>query len=136
MALPTGYVWTLIGRDPEDMPTRSGKQDELVGLTCADTDTFRSMATALLTPHDVVMEIGSSYGKCTELIVRAVGGEAGRVVGCEISKEALAAAEALCPGAMFSAAARHCAYQLLATNHPPPTDDQRTPTADRQPPPP
>ena len=72
--MTAAYEWTLVGRDPEDMPTLSSDHAQLTGLTCADTDTFRLMATALLTPQDVVMEIGSSYGKCTELIVRAVGG--------------------------------------------------------------
>jgi 16S rRNA A1518/A1519 N6-dimethyltransferase RsmA/KsgA/DIM1 with predicted DNA glycosylase/AP lyase activity len=52
----------------------------LYALAC---DNCRKIAQALPRRSDVCLEIGCSYGKCTELIAAA----AGRVIGVDNSKE-------------------------------------------------
>ena len=55
-------------------------------VVCKTTDEYRRLARSQLTDEDHVLEIGSSYGRCTEIIYLHTGG---RVVGIDVSSESV-----------------------------------------------
>ena len=85
--------WILVGPvdddgAPSDDDSREdGEAAPLAALVTFDTNTFRRMVRRVK-PTDVVLEIGSSWGKCTALLGEALCSP-GRVVGIDTSKEAV-----------------------------------------------
>jgi hypothetical protein len=71
--------------------------DKLV-VVCKTTDEYRRLARSQLTPADHVIEIGSSYGKCTEIIHQHTKG---RVIGIDVSSESVAASRLEYPAIRF-----------------------------------
>ena len=73
------------------------------GVICSITSDFRSLAAKLVSIGDVVVEIGSSYGRCTQILATACCNPAA-VLGLETSKEAIIAARACYPTLNFQRA--------------------------------
>jgi hypothetical protein len=71
--------------------------DKLI-VVCKTTDEYRRLARSQLTPADHVIEIGSSYGKCTEIIHQHTKG---RVIGIDVSSESVAASRLDYPAIRF-----------------------------------
>lgn len=143
-----GFTWHLAQGDQEAGAAVSSSLDGgPAGLLCPDTETFRRFAreagvrTVLpgggdrvvvgqMRKSDRVVEIGSSWGKCTQIIARSLGSPS-HVVGLEISKEALKESRTLCPDINFVQAdcllEPYCitkiATALLAMHSAPPTPD-------------
>lgn len=82
------------------------------GICCFDTTTFRLLAKQCLREGgtDVALEIGSSYGVCTQQLSDALGCPS-RVVGVDTSKDLVEAASARYPTLRFERA------DALATPH-------------------
>jgi hypothetical protein len=81
-------------------PTRIQKiltTDKLV-VICKTTDEYRRFARSQLTPDDHVLEIGSSYGRCTEIIHLHTSG---KVIGIDISSESVVASRLEYPEIRF-----------------------------------
>ncbi len=82
-------------------------------IICEDTDEYRRLARSQLTSNDYVLEIGSSYGKCTEMIHRHTKG---RVIGIDVSQDTIDASRRSYPDIRFE---KFDAIQVLAKTIPP-----------------
>jgi hypothetical protein len=70
------------------------------GLVCSLTSEFRMLAAKVVTTSDLVVEIGSSWGHCTNILAKSCG-KPSRVLGLEISKEAVVASKTNFPSLTF-----------------------------------
>ncbi len=71
---------------------------EKLVVVCKTADEYRQLARSQLTPEDHVIEIGSSNGKCTEIIHQHTKG---RVIGIDVSLESVAASRIEYPAIRF-----------------------------------
>ncbi len=89
------HEWRLYGGedkskvigDPSSVPTSSCRS----AFVTYDTNSFRTACSFVEEDRDVVVEIGCSYGKATQLLASRAG--SGNVLGVDTSKEALVAAK-------------------------------------------
>lgn len=81
------------------------------GQVCFDTRLFRKLARSVPQQGEVAVEIGCSFGKCTNVLGKVVGASA--VVAVDISKVAVTAAQTSYP----HLAARFRVVDVLRTPH-------------------
>ena len=79
---------------------KKGFAQEFIGIVCHDTATFRSH-TSLVQESDLVLELGCSFGRCTELLGQKLSNPGKQLVGVDTSKEVLAAARTAYPELTF-----------------------------------
>ena len=70
----------------------------MYGFQGKETDEYRRLARSQLTSHDHAIEIGSSYGKCTEIIHLHTKG---RVIGIDVSANLIEASRHEYPSVRF-----------------------------------
>ena len=90
-----GSLWLFVSASSSLCNITRFEYDRMTGKT---TDCYRRLARSQLTPHDHVLEIGSAYGKCTEIIHLHAGG---RVIGIDISAESVEASRHEYPALRF-----------------------------------
>ena len=94
-SIDASHNWRIVDGDIMG----SSNADESRGLVCLSTETFRNLTT-MVRSSDLVLEIGCSFGRCTELLGLAVGSPT-QVVGIDVSREIVKAASADYPHLVF-----------------------------------
>merc|ERR1719242_1391431 len=81
---------------PHPLPSRDDIEGSLC-IVCSETSQFRKLTTTHILCNDSVLELGCSYGKSTELILKQTGN---RVIAIDNSNECTQSTASLCRDAV------------------------------------